>query len=157
MPCRTPADHWHMSGSQSVRRGVAAASSGALVVGAGAAVGVLTASMADQWSHQAALEAAGQVAAAPVADVSVPRPVVVTRIEERRITPEPVVVHRTVYVRVPSGQGQPPRAQAPRAQAAPQRTVRSAPKPRPSRKVVAPAPAAPRPAPSAPKATSKTS
>ena len=69
----------------------------------------------------------------------------------RHVTPKPVVVHRKVYVRAPSGQG------GTRAKAAPQRqTVRSAPKSKPSRKVVAPAPAPKAPA-SAPKAKSKTS
>ena len=146
-----------MSGKQSVRRGVAVVSSGALVVGAGAAVGVLAADMSAQWSAKAALEAAAQVVEEPVSDLPVPRPVVVTRIEERHVTPKPVVVHRKVYVRVPSSQGA-ARVQAPRAKSTPQkRTVRSAPKPRPSRRVVAPAPAAPKPAASAPKAKSKTS
>jgi hypothetical protein len=144
-----------MSRKQSVKRGVAVVSSGALVVGAGAAVGVLAADMSDQWSQQAALEAAAQVVPDPVSDVTVPRPVVVTLIEERHVTPKPVVVHRKVYVRVPAAQGSAPRA--PRAKAAPQRpTVRSAPKPRPSRTVVAPAPAPAAPK-AAPKATSKTS
>ncbi len=71
------------------------------------------------------------------------------------MTPEPVEVHRKVYVRVPAS-GTAPRAQP--ARATPQRqTVRSAPKPRPSRKVVAPAPAAPKAPASAPKAKSTTS
>jgi hypothetical protein len=93
-----------------------------------------------------------------VSDLTVPRPVVVTRIEERHVTPKPIVVHRKVYVRVPSSPGA-VRVQAPRAKSAPpKRSVRSAPKPRPSRRVVAPAPApAPKPAASAPKAKSKTS
>ena len=95
-------------------------SSGALVVGAGVTVGVLAADMSDEWSQQAALEAAAQVVADPVSDVTVPRPVVVTRIEERHVTPKPVVVHRKVYIRVPAGQSA-PRPQAPRAKAAPQR------------------------------------
>jgi hypothetical protein len=103
------------------------------------------------------LEAAAQVVEEPASDVTVPRPVVITRIEERHVTPKPVVVHRKVYIRVPSTQGA-ARVQAPRAKSAPQkRAVRSAPKPRPSRTVIAPAPAAPPPAPSAPKAKSKTS
>jgi hypothetical protein len=146
-----------MSAKQSARRGVAVVSSGALVVGAGAAVGVLAADMSAQWSQQAALEAAAEVVADPVNDVTVPRPVVVTRIEERHITPKPVVVHRKVYVRAPTRQVA-PRAQKPRATTAPQRTpARSAPAPQPSRKVVAPAPAAPQAPASAPQATSKTS
>jgi hypothetical protein len=145
-----------MSRKQSVKRGVAVVSSGALVVGAGAAVGVLAADMSDQWSQQAALEAAAQVVPDPVSDVTVPRPVVVTLIEERHVTPKPVVVHRKVYIRVPAGQPA-NRGQAPQAKSAPQqRTVRSAPKPRPSRKVVAPAPAPAAPK-AAPKAKSKTS
>ncbi len=136
---------------------MAVVSSGALVVGAGAAVGVLAADMSAQWSANAALEAAAQVVEEPASDVTVPRPVVITRIEERHVTPKPVVVHRKVYIRVPSAQGA-ARVQAPRAKSAPQkRAVRSAPKPRPSRTVIAPAPAAPPPAPSAPKAKSKTS
>ena len=149
-----------MSGRESARRGMAVVSSGALVVGAGAAVGVLAADMAAQWSQDAALEQAAQLVAEQVSDVAVPRPVVVTRIEERHVTPEPVVVHRKVYIRVPARQGSAPRAQAPRAKAAPQRQpARSAPMQKPSRTVVAPAPApAPHaPAPSAPRATSTTS
>jgi hypothetical protein len=146
-----------MNGKQSVRRGVAAVSSGALVVGAGAAVGVMTADMSARWAQETALEAAAQVVADPASDVTVPRPVVVTRIEERHVTPTPVVVHRKVYVRVPSA-GAATRVQTPRSEAGPQkRAVRAAPKPRPSRRVVAPAPAAPKPAASAPKAKSTTS
>jgi hypothetical protein len=134
-----------------VRRGVAVMSSGALVVGAGAAVGVVAADMAAQWSDQAALKAAAQVVEDPGNDATIPRAVIVTRIKERHVTPKPVVVHRKVYVRVPSTQG------AARVQAPQKRAVRSAPRPRPSRRVVAPAPAAPKPVASAPKATSKTS
>lgn len=148
-----------MSAKQSVRRGVAVLSSGAVVVGAGVTVGALAADMSDEWSQRAALEAAAQVVADPISDVTVPRPVVVTRIEERHVTPKPVVVHRKVYIRVPAGKSA-PRPQAPRAKAAPQRQpATSAAAPRPSRTKVAPAPApAPAPAaPSAPKATSKTS
>jgi hypothetical protein len=145
-----------MSRKQSISRGVAALSSGAVVVGAGAAVGVLAAYMSEQWSGEAALQAAAaQVVADPVVDVSVPRPVVITRIEERHITPEAVVVLRKVYVRVPARQGS-----APRAQAAPQRQpTRSVAKAKPSRTVIAPAPApaARKAAPSASKAKSKTS
>ncbi len=135
---------------------MAVVSSGALVVGAGAAVGVLAADMSDEWSQQAALEAAAQVVVDPVADVTVPRPVVVTRIEEHHVTPEPVVVHRKVYVRVPAGQGSTTRAQAPQPRAATRQPARPAPASKPSRTVVAPAPA-PAAAPSAPKAKSKTS
>ena len=136
----------------SVRRGMAVMSSGALVVGAGAAVGVMAADMSGQWSDEAALKAAAQVVEDPSYGDPIPRAVIVTRIEERHVTPKPVVVHRKVYVRAPSGQG------VTRAKAAPQRqTVRSAPKSQPSRKVVAPAPAPPKAPASAPKATSKTS
>jgi hypothetical protein len=147
-----------MSAKQSVRRGVAVLSSGAVVVGAGVTVGALAADMSDEWSQQAALEAAAQAVADPVSDMTVPRPVVITRIEERHITPKPVVVHRKVYIRVPAGKSA-PRPQAPRAKTAPQRQPATAAQPRPSRTKVAPAPApAPAPAaPSAPKATSKTS
>lgn len=147
-----------MSRRQSVKRGVAMVSSGALVVGAGAAVGVLTAEMSGQWSDQAAIKAAAQVVEDPGNDDPIPRAVIVTRIKERHVTPEPVEVHRKVYVRVPSGT-QGTRAQAARAKAStPQRrTAAPAPKPRPSRKVVAPAPAAPKAPASAPKAKSTTS
>ena len=155
MACRTVADHGVMSRKQSMGRGVAALSSGAVVVGAGAAVGVLAADLSEQWSREAALQAAAQVVADPASHVTVPRPVVITRIEERHVTPEAVVVHRKVYVRVPARQGS-----APQAKAAPQRQPsRPAAKTKPSRTVIAPAPApaAPKAAPSAPKATSKTS
>jgi hypothetical protein len=145
-----------MSRKQSVRRGVAAVSSGAIVVGAGAAVGMVSAQMSAQWSQEAALEAAAQVAADRVIDLTIPRPVVVTRIEERHVTPEPVVVHRKVYVPVPSQQ-RVDRVQAPRAKAAPRSSTKSAPRKQPSRTVVAPAPAAPKAVATAPKAKSKTS
>jgi hypothetical protein len=115
-------------------------------------VGGAAAEMSAQWSRQAQLTMAAEAAALPVSDLTDPRPVVITRIEERHVTPKPVVVHRKVYVRAPARQGSAPRAQAPQRQ-----TVRSAPKPRPSRKVVAPAPAPAKAAPSAPKAKSKTS
>ena len=157
MACRTGADHGDMSGKQSVRRGVAVVSSGALVVGAGAAVGVLAADMSAQWSAKAALEAAAQVVDEPVSDLTVPRPVVVTRIEERHVTPKPVVVHRKVYVRVPASQGA-VRVQAPRAKSAPQkRTVRSAPEATALPPGGRSGARAPKPAASAPKATSTTS
>jgi hypothetical protein len=147
-----------MSGRESARRGLAVVSSGALVVGAGAAVGVLAADMAAQWTQDAALEQAAQVVAEQASDVAVPRPVVVTRIEERHVTPDPVVVHRKVYLRVPVRQGSSPGARAPKARTAPQRQpARSSPAQKPSRTVVAPAPAPQAPAPSAPKATSTTS
>ncbi len=138
-------------------------SSGALVVGAGASVGILAAQMADQWSTQAALEAAASVVVDPAADFNVPRPVVVTRIKVRRITPDPVVVHKKVYVQSPTAQAPAPQYQAPapRVASAPRTsTTRS----QPSRRVVAPAPAPkpPAPQPPAPKpvsggTTSKTS
>jgi len=149
-----------MNAHQSVRRGIAAVSSGALVVGAGAAVGVLAAQMADEWSTQAALEGASSVVAAPPMDVSPPRPIVVTRTKVRRITPDPVVVHKKVIVRVPTGQAAPARsssgtAPAPRSAAKSSSTTTS----RPSRTVVAPAPrpAAPAPQPRSGGTTSKTS
>lgn len=146
-----------MSAKQSVRRGVAVLSSGAVVVGAGGAVGALAADMSDEWSQQAALEAAAQVVSDPVSDVTVPRPVVVTRIEERHVTPKPVVVHRKVYIRVPAAQSA-PRPRAPRANTAPQRQpATSAAPPRPSRTVVAPAPAPAAPQASPAKATSTAS
>lgn len=144
-----------MSLKPSLSRGVAVVSSGAVVVGAGVAVGVLAADLSEQWSREAALQAAAEVVVDPVTDDTAPRPVVITRIEERHVTPEPVVVHRKVYVRVPARQGS-----APQAKAVPQRQpARAAAPAKPSRTVVAPAPApaAPKAAPSAPKAKSKTS
>jgi hypothetical protein len=142
-----------MSARHVVRRGVATAGSGALVVGAGLALGVLVADMATDWSAReagvlagadavAAGDAAAETAAALAAgdavaagDAALP-PRVVTRIVERHVTPEPVVVHRRVY-RTTEGSGsrRTTSAVAPRAP----RTVA-----RPSRRVVAPAPAAPR-------------
>ncbi len=110
----------------------ASAGGGALVVGAGAAVGFLAASMHAQWSEGAAIEAA----AVPSVEPQPVRPVVVTVIEERHVTPEPVVVYRKVYttrtVRKP--------AAAPKPAPAKRRT---APKTA-SRTVVEPAPSAPR-------------
>jgi hypothetical protein len=149
-----------MNAHLSVQRGIAAVSSGALVVGAGAAVGVLSAHMADEWSAQAALESAASMVVDPTADLSVPRPVVVTRTKVRRITPDPVVVHKKVFVRVPAGQAVPAQswsgsAPAPRSTSTSSSTTTS----RPSRTVVAPAPQPAAPAPQAPSGgtTSKTS
>lgn len=126
----------------------ASAGGGALVVGAGAAVGFLAASMHAQWSEGAAIEAA---AAVPSVEPQPVRPVVVTVIEERHVTPEPVVVYRKVYttrtVRKP--------AAAPKPAPAKRRT---APKTA-SRTVVEPAPSAPRRAaePAPPARTSRAS
>jgi hypothetical protein len=147
-----------MNAHQSVRRGIAVVSSGALVVGAGASVGILAAQMADQWSTQAALEAAASVVVDPTADLNVPRPVVVTRTKVRHITPDPVVVHKKVYVQTPTAQAPATRYQAPapRVASAPRTTTTTR---KPSRTVVAPAPkpAAPKPQPASGGTTSKTS
>ncbi len=141
-----------MTRKRSVPRSVAVVSSSALVLGAGASVGALSAELSAQWSRGQAHEAVAAALAVPKSDLTDPRPVVITRIEERHVTPEPVEVHRKVYVRVPTTP-----APAPQAGATARQPARSAPAPKPSRKVVAPAPA-PRPAaPSAPKAKSKTS
>jgi hypothetical protein len=124
-----------------------------IVLSSGAAAGMATAHMQDQWSAQEALEVAAATPLDHSNDVMVAHPVVITVIEERRITPEPVVVHRKVYRTV----GTPVAAQ-PRSPSRPAAGARpSAPAPR--RAVVAPAPKAPRAtaAPAPPATTSKTS
>ncbi len=123
-----------------VRRSVAAVSSGALVVGAGAAVGLLSAGMADEWSHQAALRAASEpVAEAVSIDAPSPSPKVITRVKIRRITPDPVIIRKKVIVRVPVQAQSAPRT-APQGTTS-SSTSRSAPGGgTPSRKVIAPAP-----------------
>ncbi len=122
-------------------------SSGALVVSAGASVGMLAARMADDWSQQAALQAAAEPVA-QVPGVVEPRPKVVTRVRIRRITPDPVIVRRKVIVHVPAGAQaatrSAPRSTGSSAAASGGSSGRSA----PSRRVIAPAPqAAPAPAP----------
>lgn len=131
-----------------MRRGAAAVASGALVVGAGASVGALSAHMSAGWTEQAALDSAAQVVADPV----VPKPVVVTRIKKRHVTPDPVIIHKQVIVHVPAGQGG--QAQAPvstssgstsstsQVTSQPSRTTST--RTQPSRTVVAPAPAPPK-------------
>lgn len=156
--CRANVDDGVMKSHQSVRRGIAVVSSGALVVGAGASVGILTAQMADHWSGQAALEAAASAVEDPTTELNNPRPVVVTRTKIRRVTPDPVVVHKKVYVPSTSAQAPAPGYQAPAPRTASSSrtsTITS----RPSRTVVAPAPkpAAPKPAPVSGGTTSKTS
>jgi hypothetical protein len=138
-----------------MRRGVAAVASGALVVGAGASVGALAAHMSSGWAQEAALESAADVVAAPTAEVVLPKPVVVTRIKKRHVTPDPVIIRRKVIVRVPAAQGAAPRDQAevrtsprstssrPQSAKPPTRTKAvPAPRKQPSRTAVAPAPAA---------------
>lgn len=153
--CPRDVNHGDMSSRQRVRRGVAAVSSGALVVGAGAAVGVLSAQMADEWSRQAAIQAASGSVAQP-ADVAAPRPTVVTRIKIRRVTPDPVIVRKKAIVRESeseshsaerapgssSGTTVPPRTSSP------SRTVIS-PAPRPAAPKPVPKPAAGKPKPTA--------
>lgn len=134
---------------------MAAAGSGAMVVGAGLALGVTVADMAADWS---ARETPGTLASGPAAtdptatdgDAAPLPPRVVTRVVERHVTPEPVVVHRKVYR---TSGGSDSRSTASTGTRRAPRTVS-----RPSRRVVAPAPAAPRPAPvRAPASTTSTS
>lgn len=150
-----------MTLAHSARRGIATATGGLVVVGAGAAAGMFIADMQATWADEEALETASTVAAQP-ADVAPVRPVVVTLIEERHVTPEPVVVHKKVYrTRIVGGGTSGATSQAPQ-QTAPRRTTTSgsarpaasAPKPQKPRTVVAPAPKAP--APSSGKASSGT-
>lgn len=146
-----------MSAQQSARRGIAAASGGALVVGAGAAVGILAAQMAEEWSQQAALQEASNVVLHSTADLDIPRPVVVTRVKVRHITPDPVIVRKRVVVPygTPGGSTSAVVTSTPKdSSAPPSRTTRT-----PSRTVVAPAPkpAAPKPQPATSGTTSKTS
>ena len=128
-------------------------SSGALVVGAGAAVGVMAADMSGQWSDQAALKAAAdQVVEDPGNDDPIRRAVIVTRIKERHVTPKPVVVHRKVYVRAALRAGRDPRQGGPPAPDGPLGSqVTALPE---GGRASSGAPKAPA---SAPKATSKTS
>jgi hypothetical protein len=124
-----------------------------IVVGAGAAGGLVTAHLQAQWAAQEALEVAAATPLDHSNDVTVPHPVVITVIEERRITPEPVIVHRKVYRTVGAPTGSQPRRQSPPAPG-----VRTS-NPKPGRAVVAPAPKAPRAtsAPAVPATTSKAS
>ena len=161
-----------MSRRHAATRGIAGLSSGVLVVGAGASLGILAAQMHEQWTAEATLEAAAQLAAEPqeppAAELPFPRPVVVTVVKEKHVTPEPVIVHRKVYVTrtVPGGGGQASqlgqgaaRVRSGGSGQGARPVARPAAKPaaRPARARVAPAPAAPRPAakaaPSAPKST----
>lgn len=124
-----------------------------MVVGSGAAAGMVTVHLQDQWAAQEVLEAAATTPLDHSNDVLVPHPIVITVIEERRVTPEPVVVHRKVYrsVGTPTGSQPPPPSR-------PSPGARSS-TPTSNRAVVAPAPkAAPaRPATAPPATTSKTS
>lgn len=158
-----------MSRRHAATRGIAGLSSGVLVVGAGASLGILAAQMHEQWSAKATLEAAAEMAAAPqdppAAELPFPRPVMVTVVKERHVHPEPVIVHRKVYVTrtAPTAGGRvaaSPRSGGARVAARPRRAQPVAkPASRPARARVAPAPAAPRPAakPAAPAPKSKTS
>lgn len=147
-----------MAISHSLRRGAATTGSGVLVVGAGLTVGLLAADMQAQFAAEDALRTAAASAVDPAPDLVIPRPVVRTRIVEEHVTPEPVVVHRTVRRTVVG-----PAQAAPRASSGgsgrPARPAPRASSSKPSRTVVAPAPAAPAPtrhtAPST--STSKTS
>lgn len=145
-----------MTSAHSARRGVATAAGGLVVIGAGAAAGVIIADMHATYADQAALEAASSVAAQPE-ELDPVRPVVVTIVEERHITPEPVIVHKKVY-RTVVVDGAPQKAprQTTQRRTTTGSTSKSATAPRPStpRTVVAPAPKAPAPSPA--KATSGT-
>lgn len=114
---------------------MASASTGAVVVGAGLTVGVLAADLQADWVAQAQIDAAMAVPE-PGTDLTVPRPVIVTRTEERHVTPDPVVVHEKVYTT--SGTGS--IGTAPRTSSGGTSSGGS------SRTVVRPAPAAPAPA-----------
>lgn len=137
-----------MSRDGSIGRGVAAVASGALVVGAGGSVGALAEHMASGWAQEAARESAANVIATPAVEVVSPKPVVVTRIKKRHVTPDPVIIRKKVIVGVPAAPGAAPRAPSgstsarPRpAQPSTRTNVAPAPRKQPSRTVVAPAPA----------------
>jgi hypothetical protein len=141
-----------MALAHSARRGLATAAGGLVVVGAGATTGVIVADMDATWNDQAALEAAATVAAQP-AELAPVRPVVVTLIEERHVTPEPVIVHKKVYrTRIVTGSGgaarpaAPSRPSTPQKATAPSKPQSTQPKPAKPRTIVAPAPKAPAPA-----------
>jgi hypothetical protein len=97
---------WYMSNNQpssrnnnrnhALRRGVATVAGGTLVIGAGAAVGVLAASMQSDWQVQAAAKAQAKSDANPslVGDVPVRHPVERDEIEEEHVEGAPVVVYR---------------------------------------------------------------
>src|SRR5512139_1675281 len=130
-----------MTFPDSARRGVARAAGGAIVVAAGTAGGLLAADMQADWSAAAAV--AGAKPRDHFNDVAT-RPVVVTIVKEKHVTPDPVVVVRKVY-RWASGTGnaRPATTRSPQRSAPVPRTSR----PKPSRTVVAPAPKAPAPQP----------
>lgn len=129
----------------SLRRSLVSASGGAVVVASGAAVGMMAADLAHSWSEAETWRLATRVPPDPTGDVAAARPVVVTVVEETHVTPEPVVVRRTVY-RTRVVPGSPSTV-----------TVRS--RSRTTRTVVSPPRSAPRPAsrPASKPATSKTS
>lgn len=119
---------------------MASASTGAVVVGAGLTVGVLAADLQADWVSQAHIDAA-MAAPEPGTDLTVPRPVIVTRTEERHVTPDPVVVHEKVYTSSGSGSiGTAPRTSSGGSSSGGSSSGGS------SRTVVRPAPAAPAPA-----------
>lgn len=136
-----------MTLSHRARRTIALASGGVVAVGAGAVTGLAVAGMQASWSDATALQAASEVAARP-GDLQPVHPVVVTRVEEHHVTPDPVVVHRKVYrTRVVSGAGQVSGPSAPRtssSRVSPSRPRTGASTPSTSRRTaVAPAPKAP--------------
>lgn len=146
-----------------VKRGAASVAGGSLVLGAGLALGLVAGRMQQDWlTAQAQRDAAETAQARAGLAAEPPRPVVVTEVRVRHVTPEPVVVHRTVVKRVAGQTASTPRSPAARPAATPaaKPDARQAGKPaaRPSRTTVAPAPA-PQPArTTAPAATtSKTS
>ncbi len=145
MACTRFSDDRAMTFTNSARRGIATATGGLVVVGAGAASGLIIADMHATWADQAALEAASAVAAQQAEIAAVP-PVVVTKIKERHVTPDPVIVRKKVYrTRIVGGTTGQPRQSAPRrtTSSGSSRPAASAPKPRKPRTVVAPAPKAP--------------
>ncbi len=126
-----------------VRRALASAGGGALVIGAGASTGVLAVHLQAQWSAMSSVDATSVPVEPGPQSRSAPPAVVVTVIEERHVTPEPVIVHRKVYTTrtVPAPRAsvpQPPKSNG-RAASTPSRTVIAPPRPAP-RPAPAPAP-----------------
>jgi len=117
------------------------ATGGMVVVGAGAASGLIVADMHSTWAKGAALDAAAETAAqAP--DLGPVRPDTIILIEERHVTPKPVEVHKKVYrTRVVGGSSSGGTSASQRRTTSQPRTTAA----KPTRTVVAPAPKAPAP------------
>lgn len=129
----------------SIRRNLVTASSGAIVITSGVAVGIVAADLRASWSQDELSRLATEVPPDPAVALAASRPVIVTVVKETHVTPDPVVVRKKVYrTRVAAGS---PRTARVRSGSRTTRTVVA-----PPRRAAAPARK-----PARPRATSKTS